>query len=248
MQMPHILKVEGACKVFGSLRAVDGISFAVEEGEIFGIAGPNGSGKSTLFNIITSIPFPADAGEIRFADTPIQSKRANEICRDGVARTFQKETAFDSLSVLDNVVLGAVYGAAGRGSDADVRRLGRETLAFVGLDDEQHDRLAGELSVFDKKRLMLASALSTRPRLLLIDEPASGLTKPEIEQTIELVRRINDQGVTVLVIEHVLPLLLSLSNRLMVLNQGQKLVTGRPEDVMRDPRVVEAYLGSRGQA
>jgi branched-chain amino acid transport system ATP-binding protein len=241
--MDQLLIVEDACKLFGSLRAVDNVSFAVEPGEIFGIAGPNGSGKSTLFNIITSIPFPADAGRITFNGRAIQRMRANEICRAGVARTFQKETAFDTLSTFDNVMLGSVYGL-GKAGEASTDQAVRDALAFVGIGDEQFHRPAGELSVFDKKRLMLASALATRPSVLLLDEPASGLTQPEIDQTIELVRRVNAEGVTVLLIEHVLPLLLSVSNRLMVLNQGQELVTGDPDAVMRDERVVEAYLGS----
>lgn len=242
--MDQILIVEDACKLFGSLRAVDNVSFGVEAGEIFGIAGPNGSGKSTLFNIITSIPFPADAGRIVFDGRAIHRMRANQICRAGVARTFQKETAFDSLSTFDNVVLGSVYGLGRAGAGGEAGEAAREALVFVGIEDDQFHRPAGELSVFDKKRLMLASALATRPRVLLLDEPASGLTQPEIDQTIELVRRVNGEGVTVLLIEHVLPLLLSVSNRLMVLNQGQELVTGDPDAVMRDERVVEAYLGS----
>ncbi len=244
--MDDILIVEKACKSFGELRAVREISFTVDAGEIFGIAGPNGSGKSTLFNLITSIPYPADSGRVLFGGKAIHRMRANRICRAGVARTFQKETAFDTLSTIENVMLGSVYGHE-RPDTPTAQRRTREALAFVGIAEDQYGRPAGELSVFDKKRLMLASALATRPRLLLLDEPASGLTKPEIDETIELLRRVNAEGVTVLVIEHVLPLLLTVSNRLMVLNQGQELTTGRPDDVVRDEHVIEAYLGSRGK-
>lgn len=242
--MSDILVVEGARKSFGQLRAVDEVSFAVRPGEIFGIAGPNGSGKSTLFNIITGIPFAADGGRIEFEGRRIEHLAAHRICQGGVARTFQKETTFDSLSAYQNVLLGAVYGR-GRGVGADIEARARQALGFVGIASDRIDRPAGELSVFDKKRLMIASALATEPKLLLLDEPASGLTKPEVEETAALVRRVNESGVTVLIIEHVLPLLLSLSERVMVLNQGRELTTGLPHEVMRDERVVEAYLGSR---
>jgi branched-chain amino acid transport system ATP-binding protein len=242
----EILTVEGVVKAFGALRAVDGIGFSVRRGEIFGVAGPNGSGKSTLFNLITSIPFAADSGSIRFEGVAIERMAPHRICRLGVARTFQKDAEFSTLSVYDNVVTGAVYGREGRGAGDD-RQAAHEALAFVGLPGSDHDRLAGELSVFDKKRLMIASALAARPRLLLLDEPASGLTKPEIDSLIHLIRRINATGVTVLLIEHVLPLLLTVSQRLMVLNQGRVLTTGLPDDVVRDDRVIEAYLGSRGR-
>jgi len=243
--MDPILTVDAVSKSFGSLRAVDQVSFAVEAGEIFGIAGPNGSGKSTLFNIITSIPFPADSGRIIFDGRQIERRGANKICRTGLARTFQKETAFDTLSALDNVLLGAVYGHHVKSGD-DLENA-HEALAFVGIDATQFSRPAAELSVFDKKRLMLASALATRPRVLLMDEPASGLTKPEIDETIDLIHRLNQDGITVLVIEHDLPLLLTVSQRLMVLNQGSELMTGTPDEVMRDQRVVEAYLGTRAR-
>ena len=244
--MSDILVVEGVRKSFGQLRAVDDVSFSVRSGEIFGIAGPNGSGKSTLFNIITSIPFASDAGRIQFDGHAINRMPANQICRLGIARTFQKETTFESLTALQNATLGAVYGHA-RGQAGDVAARTRDALEFVGIAPESHDRPAGELSVFDKKRLMIASALATGPKLLLLDEPASGLTKPEVEETATLVRRINTLGVSVLIIEHVLPLLLSLSERVMVLNQGRELVTDLPDKVMSDERVIEAYLGSRGR-
>jgi branched-chain amino acid transport system ATP-binding protein len=243
--MDDILIVEGACKSFGQLRAIDDVSFSVRTGEIFGIAGPNGSGKSTLFNVITSIPFQADLGRILFESRPIEHMAANRICRAGIARTFQKETTFDTLSTFDNAMLGAVYGQH-RPDNGAIEQRTLDALAFVGISEREYGRPAGELAVFDKKRLMLASALATQPRLLLLDEPASGLTKPEVEETAALVRRINKLGVSVLIIEHVLPLLHSLSGRLMVLNQGREVITGMPEEVMRDPRVVEAYLGRRG--
>lgn len=244
--MDDILVVESACKSFGALRAVESVSLSVSRGEIFGVAGPNGSGKSTLFNVITSIPYGADAGRILFEGRAIQGRRPHDICRAGIARTFQRETAFDTLSARDNVRLGAVYGTQNMDESTRSKRI-HEVLAYVGIPQVESERPAAELSVFDKKRLMLASALATGPKLLLMDEPASGLTGPEIDETIELIRRVNADGVTVLVIEHVLPLLLTVSHKLMVLNQGEKLAIGTPDEVVRNPLVVEAYLGSRKQ-
>jgi len=243
--MAGLLDVQGVSKTFGALRAVNGVSFQVAEGEIFGIAGPNGSGKSTLFNIITSTPFPASAGEIRFAGEAIHRKSPHEICHLGLARTFQRETAFDSLTVRENVVLGAVFGPGGS-QPADVDARVRSALDFVELASANVERPAAELSVFDRKRLMLASALVMEPKMILLDEPASGLTKPEIEETIRIIKRTNERGIAVVLIEHVLPVLLALSRRLMVLNQGEVLTTGDPDVVVRDPRVVEAYLGAKG--
>jgi branched-chain amino acid transport system ATP-binding protein len=243
--MAPILRCEGVAKAFGALRAVDGVSFAVEAGETFGIAGPNGSGKSTLFNVITGVPYPADAGRIIFEGRRIEHMAPHRICRAGIARTFQRDAAFPALTVRQNVRLAAVYGRPAERHPA-AGTMAEELLAFVGIAEHVYERPAGEVSSFDRKKLMIASALATAPRLLLLDEPASGLTKPEIGVLISLIRKLKGQGVTVLVIEHVLSMLLTLSERLMVLNQGQVLTIGRPDEVVRDPGVVEAYLGSRG--
>jgi branched-chain amino acid transport system ATP-binding protein len=244
--MSEVLAVESVSKSFGALKAVLEISFAVNAKEIFGIAGPNGSGKSTLFNIITGIPFGPDSGTVRFDGKQIQQLPPQAIARSGLVRTFQKETCFETLPALANVALAAVYRGGGRGR-AMAHAAAVEALRMVDLDETEWVRPAGELSVFDKKRLMLASALAMRPRILLLDEPASGLTKPEIQATIALIRRINALGIAIVLIEHVLPLLLAVSERLMVLNQGTVLVTGEPDTVVRDERVIEAYLGSRGR-
>ena len=236
-----LLEVEGVGKSFGSLRAVDGVSFTVPPGQVLGIAGPNGSGKSTLFNLLTGLPFGPDSGRVRFSGVDITGSGAATIARLGIARTFQRETAFDALTVLENAQIGATYGGPQRHA-AD------EALHFVGFVKADRGRPAASLSVFDRKRLMLATALAMRPRLLLLDEPASGLTRPEIEQTVTLLRRVAEGGMTILLIEHVLTFLMSLSHHLMVLNEGRVLAEGRPEDVVRDSRVIEAYLGRRRAA
>ena len=238
-----LLTVESASKSFGALRAVNEVSFSVEPGEIFGIAGPNGSGKSTLFNIISGIPFGPDSGRVVFAGADLAGRKGHQIARLGLVRTFQRETAFDSLSVFDNALMGATYG--GRGDTPEEDSI--QALSFVGFTPADFQRKAVELSVYDRKRLMLASALALSPRLLMLDEPASGLTKPEIEALIALIRRIAATGATILLIEHVLTVLLALSQRLMVLNEGSLLVLDKPDVVVRDPRVIRAYLGDRRQ-
>ena len=239
-----LLVVEAASKSFGALRAVDRVSFAVEPGEVFGIAGPNGSGKSTLFNVISAIPFSPDEGRVLFEGRDLRGLKGHHVARLGLARTFQRETSFETLSVFDNALMGATYGLAGSASGPVVPRV-VEALDFAGFERAGFRRPASELSVYDRKCLMLATALAMAPRLLLLDEPASGLTKPETEALIALIRRVAAVGVTILLIEHVLTVLLALSQRLMVLNQGRVLVLGDPETVVRDPEVVRAYLGDR---
>jgi branched-chain amino acid transport system ATP-binding protein len=241
--MSPILTVTKVTKTFGKLVAVDSASFEVYPNEVFGIAGPNGAGKSTLFNLITRVPYGPDAGAIVYDGSPIHMIAPHAICRRGITRTFQTESVFDTLSVEDNVRIGAVYGA-GSPPAGDWKRRVREALAFVDLWD-QRERLARDLALLEKKRVMLASALATQPKILLLDEPASGLNRTEQQQTIDLIRKINASGVTIILIEHVLPLLLALSRRVMFLNAGRPLVVGPPDEVMRDERVIEAYLGSR---
>jgi branched-chain amino acid transport system ATP-binding protein len=242
-----LLEVENVSKAFGSLKAVDGVSFKVAAGEIFGVAGPNGSGKSTLFNVITGIPFGPDSGSVRLGGTELKGKSGNEIARLGLARTFQRETSFDGLTVFENALMGAGYGKPGRAA-ATVRESAAEALEFVGLGTAVFGRLASELSVFDRKCLMLATAIAMEPQILLLDEPASSLTKPEIETSIGLIRRTAERGITIVLIEHVLTFLMSLSQHLMVLNQGRVLAAGDPKSVIADERVIEAYLGTRRSA
>jgi len=242
-----LLEVDGVSKSFGALRAVDRVSLSVDPGEIFGVAGPNGSGKSTLFNIISGIPFGPDEGRVIFGGQDLRGFKGHQIARLGLARTFQRETSFDTLSLFDNVLVGATYGRGGR-HDGSVTRSVTEALGFAGFAAESFGRPAAELSVYDRKCLMLASALAMSPRALLLDEPASGLSKPEIEQLIALIRRIAARGVAILLIEHVLTVLLALSQRLMVLNQGSVLVLGDPDSVVQNPEVIRAYLGERKRA
>jgi branched-chain amino acid transport system ATP-binding protein len=242
--MSAILEVRGVHKSFGAVRAVDDVSFSVEHGEVYGIAGPNGAGKTTLFNLITCIPFGPDGGTVRFDGQPIQRSSGQRICHRGIARTFQTESVFDTLTVDENVRVAATYGGRhGRAAGAAIS----DALELVSLWDER-DQRADQLPLYAKKRLMLASAFATRPRLLLLDEPASGLNEVEQQATHEILRRANEAGLTIVLIEHVLPFLTALSTRVMILDQGRTLVEGTPKTAMRDQAVIAAYLGSEHAA
>jgi ABC-type branched-subunit amino acid transport system ATPase component len=199
----------------------------VEAGEILGIAGPNGSGKSTLFNVITAIPFRADSGTITFEGRQIQRLPDHEICRAGLARTFQRESVFPTLRAFDNV-LTAIEHAGGRSAGRqDNEARVEEALALVGFPANMHNMPAGALPIFNRKQLMFASAMAMAPRLLLLDEPASSLTQSETERMRGLILKVKAAGVTIVLIEHVLPLLTGVSDRLMVLDQGELIAEGR---------------------
>ncbi|MCR9136616.1 MAG: ABC transporter ATP-binding protein [Alphaproteobacteria bacterium] len=238
------LSITGACKTFGGLKAVDDVSFRVNSGEIFGIAGPNGSGKSTLFNLMTGIPYGPSAGEVHFDGRRIDRWPAHRIARAGLCRTFQKDAEFPELSADETLQISAVYNGGQRRRDAADNV--DKALTLVDFDPDRRTMRSDELSVYEKKQLMIASALVSNPSVLMLDEPASGLTKPEIEKLDALLIAVNRTGVTILLIEHVLSLLLSVSERLMVLNYGQILAEGDPQTVVKNPAVIEAYLGGRG--
>jgi branched-chain amino acid transport system ATP-binding protein len=242
--MSAILSVEGVTKSFGRLIAVDDVGFDVAEGEIYGIAGPNGAGKTTLFNLITGIPFHADHGRITFQGRSIEAMPPHQIYHSGVARTFQKETAFDTLSVEQNVRVSAVFGRAHQQEsyEQEVTR----ALDLLDLRPVRH-RIAGDLPLYAKKRLMIASAVVSNPRLLMLDEPAGGLSAVELAEVEKLILSLRQSGITIVIIEHVLPLLFGVSDRVMIMDFGQKIAEGPPQAVARDDAVIEAYLGQRGK-
>jgi branched-chain amino acid transport system ATP-binding protein len=238
--MTALLSLQAVSKRFHGLVAVDRVSFDVPEGAIFAVIGPNGAGKTTLFNLIAGATAP-NGGMITFAGDRIDGMTADAVCRRGLARTFQLVRPFPGLSVEDNVIVGALQRCR---AVATAREHALTLLRRLDLFDIR-SRLASTLTLPDRKRLEVARALAMKPRLLLLDEVMAGLNLTEIERTIELVRDIAATGMTVIVIEHVMKAVLALCDRAMVLNFGRKLTEGKPHDVINEPAVVEAYLGTR---
>jgi branched-chain amino acid transport system ATP-binding protein len=244
--MGTIFECENVSKAYGGLLAVKDLSFSVNQGDIFAIAGPNGAGKTTLFDTITGVAAPT-GGAIRFEGREIQRLHPDAICRLGIARTFQTTTGFDTQTVLTNALVGATLGRKGTGQPSlrfsdEAVEAALDGLEFCGLLHLQGQQ-TGKLPVFDRKRLMFATALATRPKLLLLDEPVGGLNRAEREAMVELIRKVQQAGVTVLLIEHIMKAVQALANRLLILHHGQKVAEGPPAEVLRDERVIEVYLG-----
>ncbi len=233
-----LLEVKNISKNFGGLKAVNDLTFNVEEGEIFGQIGPNGAGKTTAFNLITGFYHP-DEGEIRFRGENIVGLRPFHICQRGICRTFQVAKPFRDLSALRNVMMAAFLKTP---SVKEARERALASLDFVRLLDKK-DELARSLNTINQRRLELARALATEPRLLLLDEMMAGLNPREFDDAIALIRSVREKGITIIVVEHVIKAIVALSDRILVINQGMKLMEGKPQDVMRDTRVIEAYLG-----
>jgi len=243
--MSALLELAHVSKRFGGLAAVEDLSFAVREGEILGLIGPNGAGKSTVFNLVNGVYAP-ERGSIVFAGGEIGGKLPYEVARLGLARAHQIVQPLAGMSVLDNCTVGACFGRENL-SLAAGREAVREVAELIGLSGRL-DELASQLTTAGKKRLELARALSARPRLLLLDEVLAGLNPTEIGRMIEVIRKIREQGVTILIIEHVMRAIMSLSDRIVVLNSGKKLAEGAPAEVADNPEVIAAYLGDPGHA
>lgn len=233
-----ILSVEHATKAFGGLIANEDISFEVREGEIVGVVGPNGAGKTTLFNSLSGA-HRLTSGRICFRGQNITHLTAHDICRCGVGRTFQIPQSLNQMTVLENVLVGSMFREHNmRKARADAQ----EIVAFCGLDRYRDEKMS-RMNVIQKKRVEIARALATKPTLLLLDETMAGLTDAERKEAVEFIRSINRQGITIITIEHVMDVLMAVSDRVVVINSGKLLMQGTPKEVVSDEKVIAAYLG-----
>jgi branched-chain amino acid transport system ATP-binding protein len=237
----RILEANKVSKNFGGLAAVSNVDFYVDQGEILGLIGPNGAGKTTLFNLISGA-LVANSGEIKYRDLLISRLKPHQICRSGVARTFQTVKVFNDMTVLDHVMLGALFGGSQRVSPGGAKKEALEWLDFVGLSGLETVK-AKDLTVPRQKRLEVARALATRPEILLLDEMMAGLNPAEVSEAMELVKKIRNKGITVIMIEHVMKAIMGICDRIIVLHHGEKIAEGTPELVSSSKKVIEVYLG-----
>jgi branched-chain amino acid transport system ATP-binding protein len=233
-----LLEIRNVSKFFGGLAASSNVSYTVEDGEILGLIGPNGAGKTTLFNIVDGF-YPPSKGEVLFKGKVISGLKPYQICNRGIARTFQVVKPLQRMSVLDNVIASAFLRAKSKAEAVDIAL---ETIRFTGLEKDK-DVISRGLPLGKRKKLEIARALATRPELLLLDESFAGLNHSELNDSIEIIRNIKARGITIMIIEHHMKVIMSISDRIVVLNYGKKIAEGTPQEIRNNPLVVEAYLG-----
>lgn len=239
--MKNLLDVNWLNKAFGGLVAIRDLSFTLQKGEILGVIGPNGSGKTTLFNLLTGYLKP-NRGTIKFQEKNITNKRPSSVCLAGITRTFQIVKPFSRLTALENVMAGRAYGRIPAKNMRQVREESRDIMHFCGIAAKQ-DMAAESLNLIERKRLEIARALATKPILLLFDEVFAGLNHAEIDESLKLIDKIKGLGITLMIVEHVMKVILGVSDRVIVLSYGKKIFEGLPEEALNDQKVIEAYLG-----
>jgi branched-chain amino acid transport system ATP-binding protein len=241
-----ILEGKKITKSFDGLTALHNVDFDINQGEVVGLIGPNGAGKTTLFNVISG-SLKATSGEIRYKGKKITSMKPHQICRLGIARTFQSVQLFGNLSVLDNVFLGAICGTSTSTSTPDAKKKAMALLELVGLSDKKSER-AKNLPIAEQKHLEIARALATDAEFLLLDEAMAGLTQTELAVSTALIKKMQNEGTTIFIVEHVMQAIMALCDRIIVLNYGVKIAEGEPEEIAADKNVIEVYLGTDGHA
>ena len=242
--MEILLKGEHISKYFGGLAALSDLTFQIERGEIVGLIGPNGAGKTTLVNVVTAV-YPVSKGKIQFREADITHAKPYQVGRMGIARTFQIVKPFSGMTVKENVLIGALFGKSGmKRTTQEALKKAEEVLEFIGLGDKR-DFPVEETTIPDRKRLELAKALAMEPDLLFLDEVMAGLRPKEMEDVMTLIKELNRNGITILLIEHVMKAIMGISHRVVVLHEGRLIAEGTPDEISGDEKVIRAYLGSR---
>jgi branched-chain amino acid transport system ATP-binding protein len=239
-----MLEVRGVVKKFGGLVAVNNVDLDVHEGEILGLVGSNGAGKTTLLNVISGIYRP-DAGSVHFKDQNITGYNLHRVCRAGISKTFQHAVSFPGLTACEGVMVSALFGNHHRTSLHDAEEEALEYLKFVGFPAEKNDAPLANLNMIELRRAQLARALASRPQLLLLDELTTGLNPSESTEAIRMIRTMRDQGITILLIEHVMRVIMGVSDRIVVLDHGEKIAEGAPAEIVENQAVIDSYLGER---
>jgi branched-chain amino acid transport system ATP-binding protein len=239
-----MLSVQRAGKYFDGITAIKEVSFNIQKGEIVGLVGPNGAGKSTLLNSISGL-YALDSGSIIFDGKNITHSSPDKICKLGVAKTFQLVHCFPELSALQNVMVGALFGNFEKTPVKDAMTKAKKKLDYVGFPDDKADTLVKNLNVIELKKVQLARALATDPKLLLLDEVTTGLNPKESDEAIKLIQHMRDDGITILIVEHVMRVIMNVSDKIVVLHHGEKIAEGTPKEIAADKKVISSYLGER---